>query len=299
MMNRSLRSSLIFAFAGAAALIAVFSFAALQSRADSETSGQWFISPHSKSADYNVTFRSSGSDGGHTWDFEDTNTVDRSAIRGMTDSQLNSGGLHVTFRIVRDAGWFACDGWAGSGRAEGRYVFTPDPAFAQALATRGISAPTERQSLRLAVSGIDLAYIDHLRAAGVSAISPDDLTRLADHGVDPAFLMGITADGYRFHSADDLVRLADHGVDPAYVSSLRTDGYTNLSVDDLVRLRDHGVDPAFIASMRDAGYPNLSAEDLIRLRDHGVDADFVKHLSAHGYSKLSVDDLIRLRDHGF
>ncbi len=241
-----------------------------QARADIPNTGQWLVDQHSQNATVDLTFKSSGSDGSHTWNFEDTTTVARTSVSGLTDDQLESSGTHVTFRIVRDAGWFDCDGWAANGHASGSYRFTPDPAFARGLAARGIASPDAAQSLRLAVSNVGMAYVDSLRSLGVTELSPDNLVRLSDHGVSPAYVAAMSSDGYRFHVTDDLVRLVDHGVDPAYV-----------------------------ADMRAAGYPNLSADDLVRLRDHGVDADFVKRMSEHGYTKLSVDDLIRLRDNGF
>jgi hypothetical protein len=255
------------------ALAAVWLAGALVSvkaRADLPTTGQWLLDKHAGSVAFDLTLRSTGSQGSHTWDFEETKTVDRASLRGLSDEQLASGGTHASFRIVRDAGWFECDGWIANGGGAGTYSFTPDPAFAQGLAARGVGSPTPSQSLRFAVAGIDLAYVDKLRALGISPLTPDDLVRMADHGVDASFVSAMGADGYRFHLPDDLIRL-----------------------------RDHGVDSDYVASMRAAGYTNLTADDLVRLRDHGVDADFVKRMVAHGYSKLSVDDLIRLRDHGF
>ena len=283
--------------AGAAGLAIALFFT--QARADLPTTGQWLLDQHANRTTLDLTLKSSGSDGSHTWNFEDSSSIDRSALRGLTDSQFASNGVHAAFRIVRDAGWFDCDGWVANGRGAGTYSFSPDPAFAQKLAARGIANPTASQSLRLAIAGIDMAYIDGLRAIGVSSLSPDDLVRLADHGVEAGFVSAMSADGYRFHTAEDLVRLTDHGVNSNFVASMRGAGYTTLSADDLVRLVDHGVSPSFIAAMRGVGYTNLNADDLVRLVDHGVDADFVKRLTAHGYSKLSVDDLIRLRDHGF
>ncbi len=270
-----------------------------QALADLPSTGQWLLDQHAGRAALDLTFKSAGSEGSHTWDFEDTTSIDRSSLRGLTDSQFASNGVHATFRIVRDAGWFDCDGWVANGRGAGTYRFTPDPAFAQKLAARGIASPTASQSLRLAIAGVDIAYIDRLRAIGVAQLTPDDLARLADHGVDAAFVSAIGADGYRFQTADDLIRLCDHGVTQDFVASMRAAGYTNLTAEGLVRLVDHGVNPKFVASMRAVGYTNLSSDDLVRLADHGVDADFVKRMTAHGYSKLSVDDLIRLRDNGF
>lgn len=282
-----------------AALAAVSMLAADRAVADLPTTGQWLLNVRPNSARVDLTLRSSGSEGTHTWNFEDTTAVDRTAIRGLSDSQLASSGSHVTFRVVRDAGSFACDGWSANGRAEGTYSFTPDPAFAQGLAARGIAAPSASQSLRLAISGIDLAYVDKLRSLGIATLSPDDLVRLGDHGADAAYVEGMANAGFRFHTPDDVIRLADHGVTPAYVAAMRADGYTNLTADDFVRLVDHGVNQAYIGSMKAVGYSGLSTEDLVRLCDHGVNADFVKQMRAHGYSNLSVDDLIRLRDHGF
>ncbi|HLJ82770.1 MAG TPA: hypothetical protein VKT51_01175 [Candidatus Eremiobacteraceae bacterium] len=296
MMNT--RGSARSAFALVAGCLAVALLCA-QARADLPTTGQWILDKQAGGAALELTLRSSGSQGSHTWDFEERRSIDRASLRGLSDAQLSSGGTHGSFRIVRDAGWFDCDGWIANGGGAGSYSFTPDLAFAQGLAARGIGSPTPSQSLRYAVAGIDLAYIDKLRSLGVSPLTPDDLVRMADHGVDAPFVSAMGADGFRFHAPDDLIRLRDHGVDRDYVASMRSAGYANLTADDLVRLRDHGVDPEFVASMAAVGYTNLSADDLVRLRDHGVDADFVKRMTTHGYSKLSVDDLIRLRDHGF
>lgn len=260
--------------------------------------GQWLLDASRQGATVQFTLRASSSSATHHDDFEMTNPMRLSALTGLTSDQLNSVGTHVSFRLIRDAGTFACDGWVAHLKGGGTFNFAASPSFAAGLANRGIGAPTGDQSLRLALGDIGLGYIDELKADGYARPSIDDLVRMGDHGVDAAFLKDMSGFGYRLQNVDALVRLRDHGVDGDYLRGLAALGYKNIGAEDAVRFRDHGVDAGFIRGMQKDGYTGLSIENLVRLRDHGVDTDFVDEMRSAGYSNISADDLVRLRDHG-
>jgi hypothetical protein len=267
-------------------------------KADLPNSGQWLIAAAGQHDSVQFTLRASSSSATGHDDFELSNPMRLDNLTGLSREQLDSGGAHVSFRLIRDPGTFVCDGWVAHFSGGGTFAFAPSPAFAAGLGKRGIDPPSGDQTLRLALGDIDLAFIDKLNAEGYARPTIGDLVRLGEHGVSMNFLNEMDSFGYRFKSVDDLIRLRDHGVDGAYLRGLATLGYKNITADDAVRARDHGVDAGFISGLQKFGYAGVSLDELVRLRDHGVDGDYVKKLAAHGYTHLSVPDLIRLRDSG-
>jgi hypothetical protein len=203
---------------------------------------------------------------------EESNPVAYSAsgFPGLTSTQLAAADTQVKFDIVRDAGSFECEGVFRSGLGSGVFTFVRSDAFAAALQSRGIGAPSDAEQFELAMSGMTLATIDMLRSQGVTGLSSSALVRLGDHGVDDTYIRSLAQYGVKPSSVDDYVRLADHGVEPKFVAGLLSDGY-HPSIDDLVRLCDHGVTLDFIANLRTHGY-HPSIDDLIRLRDSGMSA---------------------------
>jgi beta-lactamase regulating signal transducer with metallopeptidase domain len=225
-------------------------------------------------------------------------TVRLDRLAGLPVDQIAGTNAQVHFPIRREAGTFTVDGVCRTGVCGGTYVFAPDPAFAEALAKRGIGRPTPRQQLSLAIADVGAAYLDALAAAGYAKPGIDLLVRAAQHGVSLDYVRDMAGLGYRVGTLEALIRLRDHGVDPAYVRGMSDNGIRGLSADDLVRARDHGVDPEYIRGMAENGIKGLPIDELVRTRDHGVDPEYVRGLSSLGYRGLSIDALVNARDHG-
>ena len=225
--------------------------------------------------------------------------VPLSALAGLSDAQLASGGRPATFVIRRDAGEFRCKGVVGEGRGVGTCVYAATDAFPAALAKRGVRGGLEsHQQFEMTLYDIVFAYLDELKREDYATPDATDLVHAGTHGAGMKHLLAMNAAGYRFGDVATLVKLRDHGISAHYVGSLTELGYSGLSAGDLQRLRDHGISATYIGELKQAGYSALKPDDLVRLRDHGVSGGFVGELHAMGYDGLTPDQLQRLRDHG-
>ncbi|HKW45653.1 MAG TPA: hypothetical protein VJN22_08340, partial [Candidatus Eremiobacteraceae bacterium] len=194
-------------------------------KADLPNSGQWLIDATRHGDSPQFTLRASWSKGSDHDSFDMSRSMGLDSFAGLTESQLASAGTHASFRLIRDAGTFACDGWVAHLQGGGTFEFSPNPAFASSLAQRGIGAPQGDQSLRLALGDVGLKFVDELNAEGYARPNIDDLVRAGEHGVSLTFLKDMTTFGYRFHTVDELIRLRDHGVDGDYLRGLAALGY--------------------------------------------------------------------------
>ena len=284
-----------FAFAALAALFFTSTALAGANAAGTTFAGRWAITSRSDDAsrvqlrlEYSETSANSNS----SW-----SSGVPIAEAGLPIEKLRGPIAPVSFTIQREPGTFNCTGSAGEGSGAGQFTYAQNARFDDALASRGLGRPTQRQSLELAISGTTLAFVDQIRALGGRA-SIADVVHVVEHGVTPKYIADLAALGYRVSSLDQVVRLRDHGVTTEFIRAVQAAGYAQVTADQLVTLRDHGVTPRYIGELAGAGYKNLSADDLIALRDHGVTVSFVERLKAHGYTNVSVHDLIRLRDAG-
>lgn len=254
-------------FVPACALLLVLSLAC-GARAESYT-GTWSVqgTSDSQTVHLRTEYRRSEASGDEEW--IETNDVPIAQLHGLRAADFASSGEHKQFDIVRDAGTLRAGGWFANGSGSGSWTFVPSAAFANALAQRGVSRPSDKEELQLAMSGFQLATLDTLLREGFKRPTPGDL-----------------------------VSMTEHGVNDAYVEAMKNVPLRPKSIASLVRMRDHGVEPRFAAQAL-AYNPALTSDDLVRMRDHGVTIGFIDRMRSHGYARLSADDLIRLRDHGF
>jgi hypothetical protein len=216
---------------------------------------------------------------------------------GITADRLQGPAGQVAFSLRRDPGVLTCSGRIGDRAADGRFVYAPDHGFDDALAARGLSRPTERESFELAAAGATLAFVDAARASAPHA-SLAEILHFVRHGVTPAFIADLDSLGYRIDSFEELLRFRDHGVTPGFIRTAQNAGYGSLTARELLRLADDGITERYITAMRDAGLTVRSASLVLRLHDHGVTPRYVASLAAAGYRGLAPEDFIELRDNG-
>lgn len=307
------------AFAASAALLAY----AMQPAAVAQVPDRvdWTISPAGADdpgrVQFSIGYRSGR--GRSNW----SNTTDLTELPGLTAAQLAADNSPIRFQIVREAGRFDCEGVARRGRGTGECSFTPDPAFAAALARHRIAAPTREESYGLALARVGIAMVEELERQGYQTPDAGDLVGAGIHRVDAAYIRDMAAAGYRVGTVDGLVQMRIHRVTPDYIAALQAAGYrpsaemavqmrihgatpdyiralgaagaTGFDTDDLVALRIHGVRPEYVGELRTLGYERLSAEDLTAMRIHGVSADFVRRANAEAGRRLSPDELVSER----
>jgi len=191
-------------------------------------------------------------------------------LQGLTAERITRGeeGL-VHFRLRRDAGTFAFEGAFRGGRGSGRFGFTADPAFADALARRGMQRPTPEQQFSLGRHGATLAFLDELAAQGYAVPSTEAFDRAAMSSADLAYLREMARLGYRLGTLDALVDVSDEGVGPAYVGELAALGYRGLPAADLVRLRNEGIDAAFVRRANASAGRVLAVNELLSAKMDG------------------------------
>jgi beta-lactamase regulating signal transducer with metallopeptidase domain len=224
-------------------------------------------------------------------------TIRLDRLAGLPVDQIDAANASVHFPIRREAGAFTVDGVCRSGVCAGTFAFQADPAFAGALAKRGIGRPSPQDQLALALADVGLAYVDALAAAGYAKPDVQTLVRAAQHGVDAEYLRGMTTLGYKAESLEALIQLRDHGVDPDYIRGMEAAGYTHLTTEELRNARDHGADPVYAREMAALGFRNLPLPALINARDHGIDQQYVRGMQGLGH-RLTMEEYRRTRDHG-
>ena len=255
----------------------------------------WTIEPGDESeadeVQLTISYRSRG---GHSmW----SNTTRLAELQGLDRRALDGEYAPVSFRIVREAGRFDCEGSAGRGRGTGECRFEPDPAFAAGLADRGLGTPSRSQQYSLALARVGLDLVDELDRHEYARPDIDDLVAAGIHGVSAEFVRAMSAAGYRVGTLDGLVRMRIHGVSEDYVAALAEAGYRP-DADTLVAFRIHGVSPEYVRALAAAGVGRFDPDDLVAMRIHGVDPEFVRELAALGYRDLEAGDLTAMRIHG-
>lgn len=260
-------------------------------RAADNFSGNWTMMPADSAGQVNfgLVYRREHHNMNHSsdWPAEAFQGLDLS-VRGKRD---------VQFSIVREAGRFDCEGYLQNGVGAGVFLFTPDPAFAQALADLGFDDVNERTQFAMATFDVTSKYIRDLRAEGLPLTETDKVIAFRIHDVTVASIreykkLGVQAD------EDELIAMHVHGATPAWIAKMRTQGYADLDVNQLVAFRVHGVTPEYIAKVEKLGYGRPDPDQLVAMRVHGVTPEYIDGLKSRGMKNLTIDRLIQLRVHG-
>jgi beta-lactamase regulating signal transducer with metallopeptidase domain len=166
-----------------------------------------------------------------------------SALDGLSTAQISSSAADARFTLRRDAGIFAFTGEFAGGKGRGHFVFTPDPAFADSLARRGMERPTDAQLFKLARHGVGFRYLDVLSKHGYRQPTTSTFVRASLSGADERYVAAMAAEGYRFGTVETLISVYNQGVTPEFVRELAAQGYKGLTPSALMRLRNSSVVP--------------------------------------------------------
>lgn len=249
---------------------------------------EWTLAP-ARAADevqLTIAMRERGSN------YTTTATVQRTELDGLDASR----GDRRHFAVRRQAGALNCSGIYDGRRGTGTCVFAADPAFTRALAARGIAAPTERQSLQLALHRADLQLLDTLTRHGYARPTVDQLIEAGIFGVTPTYVQSLADAGYRLRSLDKLVTLRIHDVKLDWIRALgrASPSLTRVPADQLVAMRIHGVSPADVEAYGKLGYRDLTPQQLIAMSIHGVSPEFARR-AQRGDSRPNPDRLVAMR----
>lgn len=253
---------------------------------------EWTIAPTRSGADVQLTIaqRERGNN----------NTVSQTLRRADLDGLDRGSGNNRRFALRRPAGTLDCSGLFDGTRGTGTCAFSADPAFMRALASRGIAAPTERQSLQLALHRADPQLVDALVRNGYAKPTVDQLIAAGIFNVTPTYVQSLADAGFRMGSLDKLVTFRVHGIELDWVHALgrANPSLTRVSADELVAMKIHGVSVADIEAYGKLGYRDLTPKQLIAMSIHGVSPEFVRRAQERGNGRPDPDRLVAMRIHG-
>jgi hypothetical protein len=178
---------------------------------------------------------------------------------------LASSGQDVHFRLHREAGDYAMDGWVGGGKGGGTYAFTPNAAFFDDLRREGISVDQPEKQLTFANLDVTREYIADMRSAGYTL------------------------------DAKELITFRALRIDRAYIDSMRAQGLSNVDAREMVSLKALRVDAAYIQMLAGYGYAHLEAQQYVTLKALGIDGDYIKRLADRGFNHLTVRQLVNYK----
>ena len=235
-----------------------FVLATIVARADTLT-GTWSVSNIGSDTSLEIMWNNGG-----TWHSDSTiRNVNANAL-GIANA-LASGGQDVHFKLHREAGDYAMDGWIGAGKGGGTYVFTPNAAF-----------------------------FDDLRKEGITVDTPEKQLVFANLDVTREFIADMRASGYTLDERD-LITFRALDIDRAYIDSMRAAGLGDIPARELISLKALDVDAAYIQMLAGYGYSHLEARQYVTLKALKIDSAYIKHLADHGINHLTVDELVKYK----
>ena len=222
-----------------------------------------------------------------------------SDLIGLEVSSFHGAGTRpLHFAIVREAGRLDCAGNGGNDYATGNCRFTADPAFTQALVSRGIARPTQNQSFGLVAVNARREVIDAVAAARYPTPSIDDLMALSALGVDGRYISGMAHAGYRPQSIHSLIEFKALGITPQWIAGFASVGYANVPGDGLVQMRALGITPDYIAGFQRIGYRNIPVSQLVELKAVNITPEFVQTAVGRGSTMPPVNELVEIKMFG-
>ena len=205
-----------------------------------------------------------------------------------------AGNKPLRFAVVREAGRLDCSGQGGNSMARGNCSFTPDPAFMQLLASRGIGHPTREQAFGLMAINARRELIEQVAAAGYPTPSIDDLMGLTALGVDGRYIRELAGQGYRPSSTQSLIQFKALGITPAWIGGFTRIGYGTVPPNELVQLKALGVTPDFVQGFERAGYGRLPVNTLVQFKALGITPEFARSAMQQTGRKPTVDELVQM-----
>jgi hypothetical protein len=286
-MRAALRS-----IAAGALLLLQLALASPAARAD--IPGTWSIEPSAGADAANLTLRFAIAATGsrHTTSF----AIDPAAL-GIREALAGRRETGVRFVLSREAGSFACTGFAGNGRGAGSVVFTASDAFLHAMRERGFAGLDEEDALIGAAVDLAVRFVDDLIGAGYHRPSYRMLVVLRSMGIDGPYVRAVRAAFGRSAplDAEQLIPLRSLDVSPRYLMDLRDAGLPPATPEAAIRARSLRVDAPYVRGLGRAGYAHLDFEDVLRLRAIGIDGAYIERVEAHGFPHPSLEQLIELK----
>lgn len=221
-----------------------------------------------------------------------------SELQGLTREQAFGARTEVSFRLVREAGTFHCEGFFREGKGAGHWTLTPNQSFISAMRSRGYDNLSEDDLYSAARFDINIKSIDDLKSAGFDHLSFKELVEASIFKVTSDFIREMKSAGFENLTLKQLVEARIFKIDSQYVKEVRAMGFEAQPLKSLVEMRIARITPEFIREMRSVGFENLTLKELTELGIHNVTPEFVNGIKAEGFSLTSPRQAVELKIHG-
>lgn len=231
-----------------------------------------------------------------------------------------------TFSLTREPGTIEFTGKFEGDQGMGRYKFTADKAYTDAMKSEGIELDDKDQMVFFLVD-ISRSYVQMLKKNGYTQLKKHDLIPLAALKIDEGYIQSLKKNGFTSLSVHDLIPLKALKITGDYIDEIRKAGYPNVTAQQLITFKSQGIDGKYIADMRSASRDKtlvpakekdnknkdkekedndndnhnsngMSANDLVAIKSLHIDAEYIKSLADVGYSNLSNHYLISMKSLG-
>lgn len=198
-----------------------------------DTEGVWFATI--KENKVSVQFRNDGDD--HSYNSTSF------TLSELGELPKDKAGV---FTVTREAGSMQFSGRFEGDQGMGRYKFTANADYGEAIRKEGIELRDDKDIMVFFLVNVNRGYVKMLKA-----------------------------NGYTELKRNDVIPLASLKVDEAYIQSIKKSGIAELSLRNLIPFKSLGITGDYIADIRKAGYPNVTANQLISFKSQGIDAKYI------------------------
>jgi len=231
------------------------------------------------------------------------------------------------FTLTREAGTIEFTGKFEGNQGMGRYQFTADKSYGEAMRKAGIEIKDDKDQLVFFMVNIKQSYVQMLKDNGYTTLTKHDLIPLAALKVDAAYIQSIKKQ-FSTIGLHDYIPLKSLHVTGDYVEEIRKAGYPNVTVHQIISFKAQHVDGKYIADVLAASKSekkektekrekaekaekpekpeqperaereekeDMSAHDIVALKALKIDLAYITSLKEVGYDNLSNHHLIALK----
>lgn len=286
-----------------------------------DTEGVWFATI--KKNEVSIQFRNDGDD-------HSTNSTSF-LLNDLGELPRDKAG---TFTVTREAGSVQFSGRFEGDQGMGRYKFTPNATYAEAMRKEGIDLRDDKDIMVFFLVNISGSYVKMLKNNGYTQLDRNDVIPLAALKVDEPWIQSIKKSGIGELSAQNLIPLKALGVNGDYIAEIRKAGYPNVTANQLITFKSQGIDAKYIADVRSAtATPSkakpqpgekpeakekpeskeraepkekpeaderpesaeVSANDLVAIKSLNIDPAYIRSLKEIGFDNLANHHLIAMK----
>lgn len=286
-----------------------------------DTEGLWFATI--KKNEVSIQFKNDGDD-------NSTNST-TFPLSDLGELPRDKAG---TFTVTREAGSVQFSGRFEGDQGMGRYKFTSNATYAEAMRQEGIDLRNDKDIMVFFLVNISGSYVKMLKHNGYTELDRNDVIPLAALKVDEPWIQSIRKSGIGELTPQNLIPLKALNVTGDYIAEIRKAGYPNVTASQLISFKSQGIDGKYIADVRSAAAlpskvkpgagekpetkerkekaegkekaetdekperEEVSANDIIAIKSLNIDPAYIRSLKEVGFDNLANHQLIAMKGQG-